>query len=239
MIAPASLQQIAFRRLHTTTPTWQRSVCRHFAVWEDPFLKPCYLFALVAGDLAVHRDSFTTMSGRKVASLPMHAPPAQSASAAQSGLCPAYVTTSISDAPLLCCEGFSPNDVKECDCACAGGPGAVCAGPQHRQGPLGDALAEGGHEVRPATCALAASLCCLLCKCSPVGATPQAVLPEASLADGCRWDEETFGLEYDLDLFNIVAVSCEMHGMRSRNTIAVSCSAEAIRQLNIMHPTPA
>lgn len=39
---------------------------RHFAVWEDPFLKPCYLFALVAGNLAVHRDSFTTMSGRKV-----------------------------------------------------------------------------------------------------------------------------------------------------------------------------
>lgn len=29
-------------------------------------MKPCYLFALVAGDLAVHRDSFTTMSGRKV-----------------------------------------------------------------------------------------------------------------------------------------------------------------------------
>ena len=34
--------------------------------WEDPFPKPCYLFALVAGDLAANRDSFTTMSGRKV-----------------------------------------------------------------------------------------------------------------------------------------------------------------------------
>jgi hypothetical protein len=33
-------------------------------------------------------------------------------------------------------------------CACAGGPGAVRAGPQHQQGPLGHALAEGGHEVR-------------------------------------------------------------------------------------------
>ena len=42
------------------------SVCRHFAIWEDPFPKPCYLFALVAGDLAVHKDSFTTVSGRKV-----------------------------------------------------------------------------------------------------------------------------------------------------------------------------
>ncbi|MCP8884226.1 aminopeptidase N [Devosia sp. XJ19-1] len=38
----------------------------HFAVWEDPFLKPAYLFALVAGDLGSITDSFTTMSGRKV-----------------------------------------------------------------------------------------------------------------------------------------------------------------------------
>ena len=35
-------------------------------MWEDPFLKPCYLFALVAGDLAHSSDSFTTCSGRKV-----------------------------------------------------------------------------------------------------------------------------------------------------------------------------
>ncbi|MGH6871555.1 MAG: aminopeptidase N [Rhizomicrobium sp.] len=40
---------------------------RHFAVWNDPFPKPCYLFALVAGDLGVLRDEFVTMSGRKVA----------------------------------------------------------------------------------------------------------------------------------------------------------------------------
>ena len=40
---------------------------RHFATWNDPFPKPSYLFALVAGDLGVLRDSFTTMSGRKVA----------------------------------------------------------------------------------------------------------------------------------------------------------------------------
>jgi aminopeptidase N len=39
---------------------------KHFAVWNDPFKKPCYLFALVGGDLGVLRDSFTTMSGRKV-----------------------------------------------------------------------------------------------------------------------------------------------------------------------------
>ena len=38
----------------------------HWAEWEDPFPKPCYLFALVAGDLKANRDSFTTMSGRKV-----------------------------------------------------------------------------------------------------------------------------------------------------------------------------
>jgi aminopeptidase N len=39
---------------------------RHWAEWNDPFLKPAYLFALVAGDLKANRDSFTTMSGRKV-----------------------------------------------------------------------------------------------------------------------------------------------------------------------------
>ncbi len=40
---------------------------RHFAQWEDPFFKPCYLFALVAGELDVLEDTFTTMSGRSVA----------------------------------------------------------------------------------------------------------------------------------------------------------------------------
>ncbi|MCX5493107.1 aminopeptidase N [Kaistia dalseonensis] len=39
---------------------------RHFAVWHDPFPKPSYLFAMVAGDLGVITDSFTTMSGREV-----------------------------------------------------------------------------------------------------------------------------------------------------------------------------
>ncbi len=34
--------------------------------WEDPFKKPSYLFAMVAGDFDVARDSFKTMSGRKV-----------------------------------------------------------------------------------------------------------------------------------------------------------------------------
>ena len=40
---------------------------RHFAKWHDPFPKPTYLFALVAGDLAALEDTFTTMSGRRVA----------------------------------------------------------------------------------------------------------------------------------------------------------------------------
>jgi len=39
---------------------------KHYAVWEDPFPKPAYLFALVAGDLGSITDSFTTASGRKV-----------------------------------------------------------------------------------------------------------------------------------------------------------------------------
>ncbi|MCG6658701.1 aminopeptidase N [Halomonas campisalis] len=39
---------------------------RHFVTWEDPHPKPCYLFALVAGDLEKVEDRFTTMSGREV-----------------------------------------------------------------------------------------------------------------------------------------------------------------------------
>src|SRR5271156_5997436 len=39
---------------------------RHFAVWRDPFPKPCYLFALVAGDLARVGGEFLTASGRRV-----------------------------------------------------------------------------------------------------------------------------------------------------------------------------
>ncbi|MBF7729280.1 aminopeptidase N [Pseudomonas sp. N040] len=39
---------------------------RHWATWEDPFKKPAYLFALVAGDLWCVEDHFTTMSQRVV-----------------------------------------------------------------------------------------------------------------------------------------------------------------------------
>lgn len=39
---------------------------RHWVLWEDPFKKPAYLFALVAGNLACVTDEFITCSGRKV-----------------------------------------------------------------------------------------------------------------------------------------------------------------------------
>jgi len=39
---------------------------RHWVTWEDPFNKPCYLFALVAGQLDCIEDSFTTQSGRNI-----------------------------------------------------------------------------------------------------------------------------------------------------------------------------
>jgi len=39
---------------------------RHWALWRDPHPKPCYLFALVAGDLVKIDDTFTTMSGKDV-----------------------------------------------------------------------------------------------------------------------------------------------------------------------------
>lgn len=40
---------------------------KHFALWQDPFLKPAYLFALVAGNLHPVKDTFTTCTGREVA----------------------------------------------------------------------------------------------------------------------------------------------------------------------------
>ncbi len=39
---------------------------RHYAIWRDPFPKPCYLFALVGGDLSSIASTFRTMSGREV-----------------------------------------------------------------------------------------------------------------------------------------------------------------------------
>ena len=39
---------------------------RHVAIWEDPFPKPSYLFALVAGDLREIRDQYVTASGREI-----------------------------------------------------------------------------------------------------------------------------------------------------------------------------
>lgn len=40
---------------------------KQMVVWNDPLPKPCYLFALVAGDYGCIKDEFTTMSGRRVA----------------------------------------------------------------------------------------------------------------------------------------------------------------------------
>jgi len=51
---------------------------RHYAIWDDPFPKPSYLFALVAGQLEEVRDQFTTASGRDVA-LRIHVEPGDSA----------------------------------------------------------------------------------------------------------------------------------------------------------------
>lgn len=111
---------------------------RHRAVWHDPFPKPAYLFALVAGDLAHVEDSFTTMSGRNV-----------------------------------CLRIY----VEEKD------------------------LAKCGHAMR-------------------------------SLQASMRWDEEVYGREYDLDIFNIVAVddfnmgAMENKSLNIFNTSCVLCSPE-------------
>ena len=85
---------------------------RHRVRWEDPFPKPSYLFALIAGDLRCHAGEYTTASGRKVR-------------------LEIWV---------------EPQNVDKCD-----------------------------HALR-------------------------------SLIKAMKWDEQTFGLEYDLDIYMIVAV---------------------------------
>ena len=90
----------------------------HWAEWHDPWPKPSYLFAAVAGDLVANRDSFTTMSGRRV---------------------------------------------------------DLAIWVRAHDGPGGD-LERTGHAM-------------------------------LALKNSMAWDEEVFGREYDLDLFNIVAVS--------------------------------
>ncbi|KAK1309418.1 hypothetical protein QJS10_CPA09g01731 [Acorus calamus] len=85
---------------------------KHYALWEDPFKKPCYLFALVAGQLESRDDTFVTRSGREV----------------------------------------------------------------------------------------------LLRIWTPAQDLPKTAHAMYSLKAAMKWDEEVFGLEYDLDLFNIVAV---------------------------------
>ena len=85
---------------------------RHWARWRDPFKKPCYLFALVAGDLGYIEDHYITKSGRDV-------------------LCRIYV---------------QHHNIDQCDHAMV------------------------------------------------------------SLKKSMEWDEDTFGREYDLDVYNIVAV---------------------------------
>lgn len=105
---------------------------QHRAVWHDPFPKPAYLFALVAGDLAVVEDGFTTASGREVE-------------------LNIYV---------------EEKDLDKCDHAMA------------------------------------------------------------SLKNAMRWDEEVYGREYDLDIFNIVAVDdFNMGAMenKSLNIFNTSC----------------
>ncbi|MCB1689146.1 MAG: aminopeptidase N [Halioglobus sp.] len=111
---------------------------RHRAVWHDPFPKPAYLFALVAGDLAHIEDSFTTSGGRRVTLR-------------------IYV---------------EEKDLDKCD---------------------------------------------------------HAML---SLQRSMRWDEEAYGREYDLDIFNIVAVddfnmgAMENKSLNIFNTSCVLCSPE-------------
>jgi len=120
---------------------------RHYAEWHDPHAKPCYLFALVAGNLSCNAGSFVTSSGRQVA-------------------LNIYVR---------------PEDLRKSDHA--------------------------------------------------LGALKRSM----------RWDEDRFGLEYDLDVYNIVAVSdfnmgaMENKGLNIFNTKYVLASPETATDSDFDH----
>lgn len=60
---------VAYRQLLANGNRLETQACgpdRHAALWHDPFPKPSYLFAMVAGDLVCDEQSFTTQSGRDV-----------------------------------------------------------------------------------------------------------------------------------------------------------------------------
>ncbi len=119
---------------------------KHFAAWQDPFAKPAYLFALVAGDLEHISDTFTTMSGREIA-LEIYT---------------------------------EAHNIDKCDHAMA------------------------------------------------------------SLKRAMRWDEERFGLEYDLDIYMLVAVddfnmgAMENKGLNIFNSKLVFASPETATDQNYM-----
>ena len=72
--ADAKLYPTLLSNGNRTAATGPDASGRHTVTWHDPFPKPTYLFALVAGNLAVLEDSFVTCSGRRV-SLRVYAEP--------------------------------------------------------------------------------------------------------------------------------------------------------------------
>ena len=157
---------------------------RHFAVWTDPFPKPCYLFALVAGDLQVKEDSFKTKSGRDV-KLRIYTQPQ-------------YIDQVRFLLTLYCrCRVFVWlfGCVVVWFCCRATGRGRV--------GAFARSAGATNDESRPP---LSLSLRQTTTTQTDAGPPQQVGFAMESLKKSMKWDEDVFGLEYDLDLFNIVAV---------------------------------
>jgi aminopeptidase N len=140
---------------------------RKFAIWHDPFPKPSYLFALVAGDLGSIEGTFTTMSGREVILRFYSEVSSRSLSLHHRALNIILHLTRHIFITLDCIFDLE----------------------QHKNaGKLNYAM--------------------------------------ESLKRAMKWDEVVFGLEYDLDLFNVVAVeSFNMGAMenKSLNVFNTSC----------------
>jgi hypothetical protein len=151
---------------------------RHFAVWEDPFPKPCYLFALVAGDLAVSERVFKTASGREVRG--------SGAGAGAGAAAAALLWVRWRGAGELWLLGAQRQR--------APAPRPPRAAPANRP----------SRPAHPEALPLSPRQVTLRIWVSPAN-LPKVGHAMVSLEKSMKWDEEAFGLEYDLDLFNIGA----------------------------------
>ena len=162
---------------------------RHFTVWQDPFPKPCYLFALVAGDLA--------MKVRWCSAVVVVVVDAVGGGGRKIGWATGWVSMEGAEAHTVSCPmpallHPSPALATETAHTCI-----TCTAPLPPPPPP---LSQEDTFVTSSGKSVALRIFVQRANVDKVAFAMQ------SLKRSMAWDEQVFGLEYDLELFNIVAV---------------------------------